>query len=101
MFFLFSVCSHVHHPLPMRFLQCPPNLTGESHYLDEADTFYLNPSKWLAKEFHKNSTLPTHLFIFSVLEEVRKQKHRELDIFVSLSNTWVSRLNVFCKKKNF
>lgn len=61
--------SHVHHPLPMRFLQCPPNLTGESHYHDEADTFYLNPSKWLDKEFHKNSTLPTHLFIFSVLEE--------------------------------
>ncbi|XP_055971372.1 GPI mannosyltransferase 3 [Sorex fumeus] len=61
--------SHVHCPLPMRFLQCPPNLTGESHYLDEADTFYLNPSTWLDKEFHKDSALPTHLLIFSVLEE--------------------------------
>ncbi|XP_006831691.1 PREDICTED: GPI mannosyltransferase 3 [Chrysochloris asiatica] len=61
--------SHVHCPLPMRFLQCPPDLTGKSHYLDEADIFYLNPLSWLYKEFHNVSSLPTHLIIFSVLEE--------------------------------
>nr|XP_023472754.1 GPI mannosyltransferase 3 isoform X3 [Equus caballus] len=61
--------SHVHYPLPMRFLQCPPDLTGKSQYLDEADIFYLNPLNWLYKEFHNDSTLPTHLIIFSVLEE--------------------------------
>ncbi|KAG8505243.1 GPI mannosyltransferase 3 [Galemys pyrenaicus] len=61
--------SHVHNPLPMRFLECPPDLTGKSQYLDEADIFYLNPLNWLNKEFHNDSTLPTHLLIFSVLEE--------------------------------
>ncbi|XP_057344808.1 GPI mannosyltransferase 3 isoform X2 [Manis pentadactyla] len=60
--------SHVHYPLPMRFLQCPPNLTGKSQYLDEADIFYLSPLNWLYKEFQNESTLPSHLIIFSVLE---------------------------------
>ncbi|KAM5235547.1 GPI mannosyltransferase 3 [Ctenodactylus gundi] len=61
--------SHVHCPLPMRFLQCPPDLSGKSQYLDEADTFYLNPISWLHEEFHGNVSLPTHLVLFSVLEE--------------------------------
>ncbi|KAB0405666.1 hypothetical protein E2I00_003083, partial [Balaenoptera physalus] len=63
------VYSHVHHPLPMRFLQCPPDLTGKGDYLVEADIFYLNPLKWLYREFQNDSTLPTHLIIFSILEE--------------------------------
>ncbi|XP_073922097.1 GPI mannosyltransferase 3 isoform X3 [Castor canadensis] len=61
--------SHVHCPLQMRFLQCPPDLTGKTQYLDEADIFYLNPLNWLHKEFHNDASLPTHLIIFSVLEE--------------------------------
>ncbi|XP_020736880.2 GPI mannosyltransferase 3 isoform X2 [Odocoileus virginianus] len=61
--------SHVHYPLPMRFLQCPPDLTGKTDYLVEADMFYLNPLKWLYMEFQNDSSLPTHLIIFSVLEE--------------------------------
>ncbi|XP_060034208.1 GPI mannosyltransferase 3 [Erinaceus europaeus] len=61
--------SHVHCQLPMRFLQCPPNLTGENQYLDEADLFYQSPLNWLNKEFDRASALPTHLLIFSVLEE--------------------------------
>ncbi|KAM9125130.1 GPI mannosyltransferase 3 isoform 3-T5 [Pangshura tecta] len=60
--------SHVHCPLPMRFLQCPPDLTGKESYLDEADIFYSNPLKWLNEEFY-NGTLPTHLVFFSVLEQ--------------------------------
>ncbi|XP_070325352.1 GPI mannosyltransferase 3 isoform X5 [Odocoileus virginianus] len=63
------VYSHVHYPLPMRFLQCPPDLTGKTDYLVEADMFYLNPLKWLYMEFQNDSSLPTHLIIFSVLEE--------------------------------
>lgn len=54
----------------MRFLQCPPDLTGESQYLDEADMFYLNPLSWLQQEFRSNASLPTHLVTFSVLEKV-------------------------------
>lgn len=62
--------SHVHCPLSMRFLQCPPDLTGKSQYLDEADMFYLNPLSWLQQEFRSNASLPTHLVTFSVLEKV-------------------------------
>lgn len=61
--------SHVHCPLSMRFLQCPPDLTGKSQYLDEADAFYLNPLSWLQREFRSNASLPTHLVTFSVLEK--------------------------------
>ncbi|XP_075753401.1 GPI alpha-1,2-mannosyltransferase 3 [Pelodiscus sinensis] len=60
--------SHVHCSLPMRFLQCPPDLTGNVSYLDEADIFYSNPLKWLNEEFY-NGTLPSHLVVFSVLEQ--------------------------------
>ncbi|XP_012513479.1 PREDICTED: GPI mannosyltransferase 3 [Propithecus coquereli] len=75
----FSFHSHVHCPLPMRFLQCPPDLTGKSQYLDEADIFYLNPLNWLHKEFQDDASLPTHLIIFSVLEE-------EISTFLISSN---------------
>lgn len=55
----------------MRFLQCPPDLTGKTQYLDEADMFYLNPLSWLQQEFRSNASLPTYLVTFSVLEKVR------------------------------
>lgn len=74
--------SHVHCPLSMRFLQCPPDLTGKSQYLDEADTFYLNPLSWLQQEFPSNASLPTHLVTFSVLEKVC-----QLDILNGLAAT--------------
>ncbi|XP_010607393.1 GPI mannosyltransferase 3, partial [Fukomys damarensis] len=61
--------SHVHCPLPMRFLQCPPDLNGQSGYLDEADTFYLDPARWLQREFPNAALLPARVIIFSVLEE--------------------------------
>ncbi|XP_027266974.1 GPI mannosyltransferase 3 isoform X2 [Cricetulus griseus] len=61
--------SHVHCPLSMRFLQCPPDLTGKTQYLDEADMFYLNPLSWLQQEFRSNASLPTYLVTFSVLEK--------------------------------
>lgn len=63
----------------MRFLQCPPDLTGKSQYLDEADVFYLNPLNWLHREFHDDASLPTHLITFSILEE-------EISAFLISSN---------------
>lgn len=63
--------SHVHCPLKMRFLECPPNLTGNDSYVDEADVFYSNPLGWLNKEFYNDTLLPSHLILFSVLEQVR------------------------------
>ncbi|XP_030313201.1 GPI mannosyltransferase 3 isoform X4 [Calypte anna] len=61
--------SHVHCPLKMRFLQCPPDLSGNESYIDEADVFYSNPLGWLNKEFYNNTLLPSHLIFFSVLEQ--------------------------------
>ncbi|XP_042660105.1 GPI mannosyltransferase 3 isoform X2 [Tyto alba] len=61
--------SHVHCPLKMRFLQCPPDLTRDESYIDEADVFYSNPLGWLNKEFYNDTLLPSHLIFFSVLEQ--------------------------------
>ncbi|XP_071424528.1 GPI mannosyltransferase 3 isoform X3 [Pithys albifrons albifrons] len=61
--------SHVHCPLKMRFLECPPDLTGNESYIDEADVFYSNPLGWLNKEFYNDTLLPSHLILFSVLEQ--------------------------------
>ncbi|XP_006511350.1 GPI mannosyltransferase 3 isoform X3 [Mus musculus] len=76
---LHGVLCHVHCPLSMRFLQCPPDLTGKTQYLDEADMFYLNPLRWLQQEFHSNASLPTHLVTFNVLE-------KEINTFLTSGN---------------
>lgn len=60
--------SHVHCPLKMRFLECPPDL-GEEGYVDEADRFYDEPLVWLRTSFPDKSSLPTHLVLFDVLEK--------------------------------
>ncbi|KAI3377872.1 hypothetical protein L3Q82_009012 [Scortum barcoo] len=59
--------SHVHCPMKMRFLECPPDL-GEEGYVDEADRFYDDPLQWLRTSFPYKSSLPTHLVLFDVLE---------------------------------
>lgn len=76
--------SHVHCPLQMRFLQCPPDLTGKTNYFDEADLFYSSPLNWLKEEFHGNSTLlPSHLVFFSVLKQVWKPHNNPLVVLDS------------------
>lgn len=64
--------SHIHCPLRMRFLECPPDL-GEEGYSEEADRFYDEPLLWLTTSFPYKSSLPTHLVLFDVLENVRKK----------------------------
>uniref|UniRef100_A0A8D0L3I9 Mannosyltransferase n=1 Tax=Sphenodon punctatus TaxID=8508 RepID=A0A8D0L3I9_SPHPU len=61
--------SYVHCPLRMRFLQCPPDLTENESYLDEAEQFYSEPLDWLKKEFYQDTLLPTHLVFFNILEQ--------------------------------
>ncbi|XP_051484770.1 GPI mannosyltransferase 3 isoform X2 [Apus apus] len=61
--------SHVHCPLKMRFLECPPDLMGNESYTDEADLFYSDPLGWLNKEFYNDTLLPSHLIFFNVLEQ--------------------------------
>lgn len=60
--------SHIHCPISMRFLECPPDL-GKDGYVNEADRFYDKPLQWLRTSFPYKSSLPTHLVMFDVLEK--------------------------------
>lgn len=57
--------------MKMRFLECPPDLTGDESYVDEAERFFADPHHWLRTSFPYKSMLPTHLVFFDVLEMVR------------------------------
>ncbi|KAG7230499.1 hypothetical protein INR49_024608 [Caranx melampygus] len=70
--------SHVHCPMKMRFLECPPDL-GEEGYVDEAERFYNDPLHWLQTSFPYKSSLPTHLLLFDVLE-------KEISVFLQGHN---------------
>uniref|UniRef100_A0A087X7Y3 Mannosyltransferase n=2 Tax=Poecilia formosa TaxID=48698 RepID=A0A087X7Y3_POEFO len=70
--------SHVHCPLKMRILECPPDL-GEDGYAEEAAQFYSNPLLWLRTAFPYKSSLPTHLVLFDVLE-------KEISTFLQANN---------------
>ncbi|KAK7913076.1 hypothetical protein WMY93_013287 [Mugilogobius chulae] len=59
--------SHLHCPITMRFLECPPKL-GDS-YVDEAAIFYDDPLQWLRAAFPYKSSLPSHLVMFDTLEK--------------------------------
>ncbi|XP_063170283.1 GPI mannosyltransferase 3 isoform X2 [Candoia aspera] len=81
--------SHIHCPLQLRFLQCPPDLMGRANYLDEAELFYSHPLQWLSGEF-PNATatqLPSHLVFFNVLEQ-------EISPFL-ISNSYVKAATFF------
>ncbi|XP_059212503.1 GPI mannosyltransferase 3 [Centropristis striata] len=78
--------SHVHCPMKMRFLECPPDL-GEEGYVDEADQFYVDPLHWLRTSFPYKSSLPTHLVLFDVLEE-------EISVFLQ-GNKFVRTAEIF------
>lgn len=61
--------SHLHSNITTRILTCEPNLHGVSNYVDEADVFFRNPTKWLEESFssENNMGLPTHLIMFDEL----------------------------------
>uniref|UniRef100_UPI00398E44E1 GPI mannosyltransferase 3 n=1 Tax=Pristiophorus japonicus TaxID=55135 RepID=UPI00398E44E1 len=61
--------SHVHCPIKMHFLECPPDLTGNNSYVDEADLFFEEPLKWLNIRFSGQASLPTHLIFYNVMEQ--------------------------------
>ncbi|XP_055497541.1 GPI mannosyltransferase 3 isoform X1 [Leucoraja erinacea] len=61
--------SYVHCPIKMHFLECPPDLSGNNTYIDEADLFFKEPLTWLNIRFSAQASLPTHLVIFNVLEQ--------------------------------
>ncbi|XP_077050082.1 GPI alpha-1,2-mannosyltransferase 3 isoform X3 [Siphateles boraxobius] len=61
--------SHLHCPLKLRFLECPPDLTGNEEYMDEAAVFFSNPLHWLRTSFPSQSTLPSHIVLFDFLQK--------------------------------
>ncbi|KAE8617678.1 hypothetical protein XENTR_v10009161 [Xenopus tropicalis] len=77
--------SHVHCPIKMNFLECPPDLSDA--YVDEAELFYASPLAWLNAEFYNKTLLPTHLIMFSVLEP-------EILSFLT-NNNYVKTMSVF------
>ncbi|KAM4676538.1 GPI mannosyltransferase 3 [Discoglossus pictus] len=79
--------SHVHCPIEMNFLECPPDLTDPDTYVDEADLFYMSPMAWLNAEFFNITQLPTHLIMFNVLEQ-------EINSFLTI-NSYVRTATVF------
>lgn len=58
-------CSHIHVNSSMKFLTCPPNLSNQENYLDEADVFYHHPAKWLLT--HASTHPPDYLVLFDEL----------------------------------
>ena len=49
----------------LKFLSCPPNLDAIDNYIDEADVFYQNPTKWLS--INVSSLPPNYLVLFDCL----------------------------------
>ncbi|XP_062326533.1 GPI mannosyltransferase 3 [Osmerus eperlanus] len=79
--------SHVHCPMRMRFLECPPDLHGNSSYVDEAEHFFDDPLLWLRDSFPYKSSLPTHLVLFDVLE-------KEISVFLK-GNKYIRSAEIF------
>ena len=60
----------MHCPIRMRFLECPPDLTGSKSYVDEADLFFADPNGWLRSAYPNPESLPSHMVFFDALEQV-------------------------------
>lgn len=50
----------------MNFLTCEPNLKNKANYMDEADLFFENPSRWLEKN-SKIVNKATYIVLFENL----------------------------------
>ncbi|XP_063044594.1 GPI mannosyltransferase 3 [Engraulis encrasicolus] len=79
--------SHVHCPVSMRFLECPPDLAGDGSVEDEADDFYFEPLAWLRRTYPLQESLPSHLVFFNVLE-------KEISTFLE-ANAFTKQTEIF------
>ncbi|CAH1112261.1 unnamed protein product [Psylliodes chrysocephalus] len=61
--------SHLHVNVSTRFLTCLPNFNNIDNYIDEADSFYENPNRWLISNYPPNGTLPSHIICYDVLQQ--------------------------------
>ncbi|XP_062860533.1 GPI mannosyltransferase 3 [Trichomycterus rosablanca] len=79
--------SHLHCQIRLQFLECPPDLSGNPGYVDEAATFYSDPLHWLRTSFTNTSSLPSHIVLFDSLE-------KEISVFLS-ENGFVKQAEIF------
>ncbi|XP_060734382.1 GPI mannosyltransferase 3 [Tachysurus vachellii] len=79
--------SHLHCPIILRFLECPPDLRGDPGYVDEASSFYADPLGWLGTSYPNRSTLPSHVVLFHPLE-------KEISAFLD-GNGFVKKAEIF------
>lgn len=68
------VFSHLHCPLKLRFLECPPDVTGNKKYVDEAEMFFSDPLSWMRRSFSSQEMLPTHVVMFDCLGKVKQKQ---------------------------
>ncbi|XP_060780195.1 GPI mannosyltransferase 3 isoform X1 [Neoarius graeffei] len=79
--------SHLHCPIRLRFLECPPDLRGDPDYVEEAASFYADPLGWLGTSYPNRSTLPSHVVLFDPLE-------KEISTFLD-GNGFVKKAELF------
>ncbi|XP_076655940.1 phosphatidylinositol glycan anchor biosynthesis class B [Halictus rubicundus] len=58
--------SHLHVNVSTKILTCEPNFYDSTNYVDEADTYFANPARWLSRRYseQQNATIPSHVITF-------------------------------------
>lgn len=61
--------SYIHKEIEMKFLTCDPNFKNDENYIEEVDEFFVDPPKWLYKNYELNNTssMPSHVVMFDTL----------------------------------
>ena len=81
--------SHIHKPIPMRFLDCSPQFNGSELVGDRSNTdserFLLNPLDF-TESYYEDSNFPSHIVIFDehwdkLHSYLKKQGYEELERF--------------------
>ena len=76
--------SHMHYNVPMRFLECPPDLTKNPDHQEEDKVFYRKPGKWLDENDIANYS---HIVFYEGLER-KISGHHKLQNFHLCAKFW-------------
>ncbi|XP_078037655.1 phosphatidylinositol glycan anchor biosynthesis class B [Augochlora pura] len=67
--------SHLHVNVSTTILTCEPNFRHTTNYVDEADLFFANPTRWLSHRYNEkeNTSIPSHVITFDkVSSDIRQ-----------------------------
>ncbi|KAK0090712.1 hypothetical protein PV326_004054 [Microctonus aethiopoides] len=90
--------SHLHLNISMRFLSCEPNLKNQPNYLDEADHFFNNPTRWIDNNYN-NCTLPMILMTYDNIVPLIETFLKNYQPALVLFNTHFPQSNIEEKVK--